>query len=219
MLYVQQSLGPKEEILMAARFHWMYTLQAIFWILFGLAMGIVIGYSMIWWEVTQEIRATYGSNLDDVSYHKVWQIIVMKKGGYLKILWGLHWFVRFGILGMFALGLWFFAHMMVKKATTEIAVTTERLIFKTGLIARNVGELNVDRIEGVSVRQDVMGRMFGFGRVCVRGMGVGEVTLPSIEAPIEFKKAIHEAKEAREKAGLGHEAGTRRRAAGQDEYN
>lgn len=218
MLYVQQSLGPKEEILMAARFHWMYTLQAIFWILFGLAMGIVIGYAMIWWEVTQEIRNTYG-DVPDETYHKVWQIIVIKRGGYLKILWGLHWFVRFGILGMFALGLWFFAHMMVKKATTEIAVTTERLIFKTGLIARNVGELNVDRIEGVSVRQDVMGRMFGFGRVCVRGMGVGEVTLPSIEAPIEFKKAIHEAKEAREKAGMGQEPGGQRRRPAADEYN
>jgi hypothetical protein len=203
MLYVQQSLGPKEEILMAARFHWMYTLQAIFWILFGLAMGIIIGYAAIWWVITQEIRDMYGgADLDDRTYQLAWKAVVIRHGGYLKILWELHWIVRFGILGLFMLGLWFFAHMMVVKATTEIAVTTERLIYKKGLIARHVGELNVDRIEGVSVRQDMLARMFGYGRVCVRGMGVGEVLLPPIEQPIEFKKAIHEAKDTREKAGL-----------------
>ena len=37
-------------------------------------------------------------------------------------------------------------------ATAKFAVTTERLIYKKGLVARHVGELNVDRIEGVSVR-------------------------------------------------------------------
>lgn len=208
MLYVQQSLGPKEEILMAARFHWMYTLQAIFWILFGLALGIIIGYAAIWWVVSQEIRDMYGgAQLDDRNYQIAWDYVVHKKHkGYLRILWELHWIVRFGILGLFMLGLWFFAHMMVVKATTEIAVTTERLIYKKGLIARHVGELNVDRIEGVSVRQDMLARMFGYGRVCVRGMGVGEVLLPPIEQPIEFKKAIHEAKETREKAGLARKS-------------
>lgn len=208
MLYVQQSLGPKEEILMAARFHWMYTLQAIFWILFGLMMGILLGYCAIWWVITQEIRDTYGgADLDDDTYHKAWKKVVHDHGGYLKILWSLHFLVRFGILFLFLLGLWFFAHMMVIKATTEIAVTTERLIYKKGLIARHVGELNVDRIEGVSVRQDVLARLFGYGRVCVRGMGVGEVLLPPIEQPIEFKKAIHEAKDTKEKAGLMRKSG------------
>ena len=208
MLYVQQSLGPKEEILMAARFHWMYTLQAIFWILFGLMMGIVLGYAAIWWVITQEIRDTYGgADLDDVTYHRAWKKVVHDHGGYLKILWSLHFLVRFGILFLFLLGLWFFAHMMVVKATTEIAVTTERLIYKKGLIARHVGELNVDRIEGVSVRQDVLARLFGYGRVCVRGMGVGEVLLPPIEQPIEFKKAIHEAKDTKEKAGMMRKSG------------
>ncbi|TAL33684.1 MAG: PH domain-containing protein [Alphaproteobacteria bacterium] len=209
MLYVQQSLGPKEEILMAARFHWMYTLQACFWILFGLAMGIVLGYAAVWWVITQEIREMYGGiDLDEKTYNQAWQAVVKKHHGYLKIIWGLHFLVRFGILGLFMLGLWFFAHMMVVKATTEIAVTTERLIYKKGLIARHVGELNVDRIEGVSVRQDVLARLFGYGRVCVRGMGVGEVTLPPIEQPIEFKKAIHEAKDTKEKAGQMRKSGT-----------
>ncbi len=194
MLYVQQSLGPNEEILMGARFHWMYTLGAVFWILFGLFVGVLIGYIGIWWTIDSQIRTEIGSDLPANVYDRMWEICVAKNGGYLKILWGLNALMRFSILGSFLLGLYFFAHMMIVKATTEIAVTSERLVYKKGLIARHVGELNVDRIEGVSVRQGVLGRIFGYGRVLIRGMGVGEVLLPSIEAPIEFRRAIQEAK-------------------------
>lgn len=201
MLYVQQSLGPNEEILMGARFHWMYTVQAIFWIVFGLAMGILLGYVSVWMFITQEIRDTYGAHLQGDVYQQAWTLVVNKHGGYLKILWELGALLRFSILGLFLLGLYFFAHMMIVKATTEIAVTSERLVYKKGLIARHVGELNIDRIEGVSVRQDVLGRMFGFGRVCIRGMGVGEVMLPPIEEPIEFRRAIQEAMAMQDKTG------------------
>lgn len=200
MLYVQQSLGPKEEILMGARFHWMYTLQAIGWILFGLALGIAVGYVAIWWVVSQEMRALYPPDMEKQMYDMAWNQIVAKKGGYLKILWALHPLIRFSILGMFLLGLYFFAHMMIVKATTEIAVTSERLVYKKGLIARNVGELNIDRIEGVSVRQGVLGRIFGYGNVVIRGMGVGEVVLPPIETPIEFRRAIMESQAIQQKA-------------------
>lgn len=200
MLYVQQSLGPQEEILMSARFHWMYTFNAVCWIMFGLAAGIALGYGGVWWFVASDIRATY-PGLPEEMFEKAWAATVAAHGGYLKILWSLHPLVRFGILGLFIVGLFFFTHMMIVKATTEIAVTTDRLIYKKGLIARHVGELDIDRIEGVSTRQGVLGRIFGYGRVIVRGMGVGEVLLPLIEAPIEFRKAIQEAKTIRDKAG------------------
>ena len=52
---------------------------------------------------------------------------------------------------IFLMGLLKFAQMMIVKATTEIAVTNKRLVYKRGLIARFVGEMNIDRIEGVNV--------------------------------------------------------------------
>jgi hypothetical protein len=200
MLYVEQSLGPNEEIMMAARFHWIYTLQAVFWIFFGLALGIALGYAAIWWSVSQEIRLLY-PGLPEEMFQRAWDQVVEKRGGYLKILWSLSPFVRFGILGLFLFGIWLFAHMMIVKATTEIAITSERLVYKKGLIARHVGELNIDRIEGVAVQQGVFGRLFGYGRVCVRGMGVGEVLLPVIEEPISLRKAIQEALAVQSKGG------------------
>jgi hypothetical protein len=205
MLYVQQSLGPKEEILMGARFHWMYTLQAIVWILFGIALGIAIGYFVIWWDISSEMRRLY-PNLPDELWERAWSQVVQRRGGYLKMVWELNVIVRMGILTLFIVGLYLFAHMMLIKATTEIAVTNERIIYKKGLIARHIGELNVDRIEGVSVQQGILGRFLNYGRVCIRGMGVGEVMLPPIESPIEFRKAINEAKSMIDRGG-NHQSG------------
>ncbi len=187
---------------MGARFHWMYTVRAVFWILFGLAIGIAIGYGAIWWTVSETIRSLY-PDLPEQMFNNAWNEVVKANGGYLQILWSLHPLLRFSILGFFLLGLFLFAHMMIIKATTEIAVTNERVIYKRGLIARHVGELGIDRIEGVSVSQGVWGRIWGYGTVIIRGMGVGEVILPAlIENPISFRKAIQEARSMRDKGGV-----------------
>jgi uncharacterized membrane protein YdbT with pleckstrin-like domain len=176
----------------------MYTMQAAFWILFGLAIGIAIGYGTIWWSVTASIRDYY-PGLPEELFNDAWGNVVKSKGGYLQILWSLHPIVRFSILGFFILGLFLFMHMMIVKATTEIAVTNERIIYKKGLIARHMGELGIDRIEGVSVSQEFWARILGYGRVSIRGMGVGEVILPPIEDPIAFRKAIQEARALKDK--------------------
>ena len=83
---------------------------------------------------------------------------------------------------------------MIVRATTEIAVTNSRLIYKRGLVARYVGEMSIDRIEGVNVLQGVLGRLLGYGRIMVHGIGVGEVILPPLADPIGFRKAIEKAR-------------------------
>ena len=114
--------------------------------------------------------------------------------GWLEGVRYLHPGIRIFACIVFALGLMSFAQMMVIKATTEIAVTNNRLVYKRGLVARQVGEISIDRIEGVNILQTILGRLFNFGRVAVRGMGVGEVILPPIEDPIAFRQAIERAR-------------------------
>ena len=103
------------------------------------------------------------------------------------------------MLGSVVFGIFVFANMMIVKATTEIAITNQRLIYKRGLIARTVAELNIDRIEGVSVMQGINGRIFGYGRLIIRGMGVGEIVLPPIENPVGVQKMIYEARARQDK--------------------
>lgn len=196
MLYVQQSLGPDEELVHIGRFHWMYTISSAMWILIGigLAAGVLVGavYAKIYLNMHDMYKNI--SAMPPEVYDQAWSQIVRSKGGYVKMVQTSHPGVRIASFLFFLCGLYMFAQMMVIKATTEIAITNNRLIYKQGLVARHVGEISIDRIEGVNVLQGMLGRIFDYGNVIVRGMGVGEVMLPPIAQPIEFRKAIEKAR-------------------------
>lgn len=193
MLYVQQSLGPNEEIIHIGHFHWMYTFMAVLWVFIGLGMSLGLLWFGIYAEVSLEVNRQF-VDLTAQAKGMAWDQVVEQKGGYIGIIKSLNPAFRIAAFAFFVMGLFMFAKMMVTKATTEICVTNDRLIFKQGLIAREVGEMSVDRIEGVNVFQGILGRLLDYGTVVVRGMGVGEVVLPPIEKPIVFRRAIEKAK-------------------------
>ena len=62
--------------------------------------------------------------------------------------------------------------MMIRKATTEIAVTSHRLVKKTGLFSLHTEELSLNNIEGVRVDQGFWGSILGFGHLRIEGTGV-----------------------------------------------
>lgn len=175
MLYVEQSLGPNEELVHIGKFHWMYTLSAFMSIFWGVVASvlIIVGgmviYAQMGWYTAPDL-------------------------GILDAIRELHPLLRIFSFIAFLLGLLSFAQMMVIKATTEIAITSNRLIYKRGLVARHVGEMSIDRIEGVNVLQSILGRILNYGRLAIRGMGIGEVILPPIEDPIAFRQAIEKAR-------------------------
>lgn len=174
MLYVQQSLGPNEELIYVGHFHWMYTVNAFMSIFFGMLISIAIIVGAI---IFKKTTGVFPAELPVT-------IAIPALPVYVKGVAFL----------MFVFGVYSFAIKMVHKATTEIAITDTRLIYKTGVVARNVGEMSIDRIEGVNVLQSVLGRIFNYGRLAVRGMGIGEVILPPIENPIAFRQAIEKAR-------------------------
>jgi uncharacterized membrane protein YdbT with pleckstrin-like domain len=73
---------------------------------------------------------------------------------------------------------------------TEIAVTDRRVIVKTGLIRRHTAEMNMDKVESVTVYQSVLGRLLGYGSVHVRGTGEGLGHLDYISSPILLRNMI-----------------------------
>src|SRR5215212_980574 len=91
-------------------------------------------------------------------------------------------FVIIGVL--LAIAAW------LKRFGTEIAVTDRRVIYKTGLIRRHTTEINMDKIESVDVDQSVMGRLFGYGTVTIRGTGEVVKPLRDVADPIDFRNAI-----------------------------
>ena len=112
-----------------------------------------------------------------------------------------HWSYTLGaiLLALTGIGLIFAIPMFVRKATTEIAVTSHRLVKKTGWFSLHTEELSLNNIEGVRVDQGFWGRMLGFGHVRIEGTGVDAVQLPVIADPVAFRAAIETAKDEMKK--------------------
>ena len=77
-----------------------------------------------------------------------------------------------------------------KRLTTEVAVTNKRIIYKRGFISRYTIEMHLDKVESVDVAQSILGRIFGYGDILVRGVGASLEPLRNIESPIEFRNNV-----------------------------
>lgn len=78
----------------------------------------------------------------------------------------------------------------IRQSSTEIAITTRRLIVKIGFVSRSTYEILTSRITGANFDQTVTGRIFGFGTIWVHGAG-GEVSpIACVGKPQRFYKAI-----------------------------
>ncbi len=97
-------------------------------------------------------------------------------------------------LGIFIVGIWIFFAMMIRVWTTEIAVTNQRLVFKTGWLSLHTQEMALPNIEGVKVSQGIWGRILGYGHVRIEGTGVDAIMTPPIAHPVDFRRAIENAK-------------------------
>ncbi len=132
MSYIEKSAAGSETVTYIARFHWLYTLAMVFYLIF---------------------------------------------------------------LGPLLIGVFVFIYMLIKRLTTEIGVTSERLVFKTGWIARKTEEIPLSRIEEVSLKQSMLGRLLGYGRLRITGTGGSQILTPSIDDPMALRKAIGDARE------------------------
>ena len=88
------------------------------------------------------------------------------------------------ILGL----IWLSAYM--RYTGTELAITNKRVISKFGFIRRNACEINLDKIEGVILKQGILGRIFDCASVEVRGTGTSSAPVPYIQDFREFKQLL-----------------------------
>lgn len=89
----------------------------------------------------------------------------------------------------------------LSRNSCEFMVTDKRVIMKTGIIARRIFEMRLDRIESIDLDQGILGRLLNYGSVTVRGTGSAAKVFHDISDPQEFKHVVSEAQEmAAEKA-------------------
>ena len=79
---------------------------------------------------------------------------------------------------------------LIRRMTTELAVTDRRVIYKTGILQRHSMEMNVSKVETVGVNQSILGRILGYGTVIVRGTGGSFEPVAFIGDPLTFRSHI-----------------------------
>ncbi|MFZ1392125.1 MAG: PH domain-containing protein [Dokdonella sp.] len=112
--------------------------------------------------------------------------------------WALWHLIALGIilLPAFGIGLVFLIIAYVRYQSTELAVTTKRVIVKHGFIRRQTVEINLSKVESIQVDQGFLGRMLNFGTLIVAGTGTSHAPLVGIADPMAFRRAFIEAQDA-----------------------
>ncbi|MBI5720333.1 MAG: PH domain-containing protein [Burkholderiales bacterium] len=118
-------------------------------------------------------------------------------------LWSVWHLILFGLLLLpaFGLGLILWAIAYVRIKSTELAVTSKRLIVKHGFIRRSTIEININKVESIQVDQEMLGRMLNFGTLVISGTGTSHAPITGITDPMGFRKAFIEAQDSARSEG------------------
>ena len=88
-------------------------------------------------------------------------------------------------------GLVAWPYVVIKNS--EFAVTNKRVIIKVGVIRTKSLELFLNKIEAITVDQSIIGRILNYGNIIVSGSGGTKEPFSGIKAPLDFRKAVHQA--------------------------
>ena len=89
--------------------------------------------------------------------------------------------------------------VMVFRFRHLFTITSDRIIARVGLIARNTNEIQLRHIRAVSVRQGVIERILGVGTLTFLSAaeGVATVVFKGVRDPIGLKERIRSVQEGR----------------------
>jgi uncharacterized membrane protein YdbT with pleckstrin-like domain len=134
--------------------------------------------------------------------HPHWKVIVLPVLELLATL-GLAGFLlavvdddigRYAVLGVAALlVLLFFLWPLLKWRTTHFVVTTERVVMRSGVLARSGRDIPLQRVNDVSFQHTFFERLLGCGTLVVESAGErGQVTLSDIPKVEKVQRQVYE---------------------------
>src|SRR5438046_3289572 len=89
-----------------------------------------------------------------------------------------------------ALGLFLLLTTLIKRLSSDFAVTNKRIMMKVGVFRTRSIEILLSKVEAIAVDQSLLGRIFGYGDIAVTGSGGTRETFAQIQAPLEFRRAV-----------------------------
>jgi uncharacterized membrane protein YdbT with pleckstrin-like domain len=79
---------------------------------------------------------------------------------------------------------------IIKRQSSDFAVTNKRVMMKAGVFTTRSVELLLNKIEAIAVDQSFLGKLFGYGDIVVTGSGGTREAFPGIQGPMEFRRAV-----------------------------
>jgi len=80
----------------------------------------------------------------------------------------------------------------IRRRSSEYAVTNKRVVVKVGLVRRHSTEILLRQVEGITVDQGLLGRVFDYGTIVIEGTGSDRTPYRGIGAPMKFRLAVQE---------------------------
>ena len=94
--------------------------------------------------------------------------------------------------GLILWGLFVLVKPIIIKETTELVITNRRIIAKVGLVSRHTIEINLSKVESISVSQSILGRLLNYGDLEIVGTGGTREPILYISEPLMFRRKYDE---------------------------
>jgi len=89
-----------------------------------------------------------------------------------------------------AIGVGVFCYMNYR--SSEFGVTNKRVLVKIGIFSRRSIEILLSKVEGISVKQGILGKAVDYGTIIVSGTGGSKEPFKRIAKPFAFRKQVQE---------------------------
>jgi uncharacterized membrane protein YdbT with pleckstrin-like domain len=146
--------------------------------------NLVLDLRPHWWTFTPSLAALVGSVVAGV---------LVLAGSDSQIL-------RLTVAVVVAGCLVWFVSRYVQWATTELVLTTDRLIYRSGVIAKSGIEIPIDRINTIFFKQAIWERVIGVGDLVVESASAtGAQKFDNMKRPSDIQNEIYIQKEEQER--------------------
>ena len=163
-------LMPGEVIKYQADIHWLFYIE-----IGALLLILIPGYFLL------DTPAFVEGNTPLVS---IWLIEKILQSMREFSVWNL------GLFTLLFIGILMLMEVIIIKQTTELVITSKRIIVQLGLFNRRVTELKLMQFESITVDQSIFGRFFDYGTLTITGTGGVKTTVPHVVAPLQFKQTL-----------------------------
>jgi uncharacterized membrane protein YdbT with pleckstrin-like domain len=110
-----------------------------------------------------------------------------------------HELIRWPLIGVLLMSLGWLGGRYARWSTTNFVITTDRLIFRSGVLAKNGIEIPLERVNNVIFNQSVFERVLGAGDLLIESAGEsGQQRFTDIAHPSEVQNEIYRQIEANE---------------------